>query len=83
MRKKNPLAQAYIDKLIDKSRLPIDEVHIYQGKFDDVYPTSPIADVNIFGIFEKFNYQVYEDMTIKANTTCLFVRNSGHENIFA
>ena len=76
-------AREFLDKLIDKSRLPIDEVHVMTGKFEESYVKAPIADVNIFGLFPEFDYQVYKDMTVKANTSCLFVMNSGHENIFA
>lgn len=76
-------AEEFIETLIDKSRLPINEVHIFSGQFGEAYVKAPLADVNIFGIFEEFNYEVYNDMTLKANTTCMFVMNSGHENIFA
>ena len=76
-------AEQYMAELIDKSRLPIDEVHIFCGKFEDTYPEAPIADVNVFGISETFDHEAYRNMTIKTNTTCLFIMNSGHENIFA
>lgn len=76
-------AQKFIDQLIDKSRLPIKEVHIMVAKVPDAYSEAPIADVNMFGIFDEFDPEVYRAMTQRTKTTCLFVMNSGHENIFA
>lgn len=76
-------ASSFIDNLIDKSRLPIDEVHIMQGDVSMAFSQAPIADVNMFGMFDEFDYEVYKGMTIKTKTSCLFVMDSGHENIFA
>ncbi len=76
-------AQVFLKGLIDKSRLPIDEILIFPGQFTNPETKVPLADINIFGMFTLFDHEVYRNMSIKTNTTCLFVMNSGHENIFA
>lgn len=76
-------AEVFIHDLIDKSRLPIDEVHILVSEVPAAYSEAPIADVNMFGLFDEFDAQAYRGMTEKTKTSCLFVMNSGHENIFA
>jgi uncharacterized membrane protein len=76
-------AELFIHDLIDKSRLPIDEVHILVSEVPAAYSEAPIADVNMFGLFDEFDAKAYRDMTEKTKTSCLFVMNSGHENIFA
>ena len=78
-----PKAQSFTNLLIDKARLPINEVHIIVGEVPTVYSHAPIADVNMFGMFDEFDHKVYKGMTQKTKTSCLFVMNSGHENIFA
>ena len=76
-------AKRYLKDLINLSRLPIDQTFVIQGAFNEQFENAPLADVNIFGIFPNSGMDHYKNMAIKVDTTCLFILDSGHENIFA
>ena len=76
-------AKKYLKELIDLARLPIESTLVVEGKFTDQFTQAPLADLNILGIFPDKDMQHYYDLCLKLNTTCLFVQDSGHENIFA
>jgi len=73
----------FLQELIDLARLPIEEPIVMQGNFEDIYTTAPLADINIFGLFPNSDLSRYQQMSTELNTTCFFIMNSGHENIFA
>lgn len=76
-------AQEFLKSLTQLARLPqtLTEVHI--GHFNDIVTKAPAADLNIFGMQDALPYDFIKDMTQKTNSSCLFVRDSGHESILA
>jgi len=76
-------ARVFLDTLINLARLPqtLTEVHI--GSFRDVIKRAPSADLNIFGMEGNLQYKFVRDMTSHTNSSCLFVKDSGHESILA
>ncbi|MCR9287071.1 MAG: amino acid permease [Bacteroidetes bacterium] len=76
-------AKDFLQQLINLARLPINETLVLNGDFEETYSEAPIADINIFGIFPGNELAKYEEMSLNISTTCFFVMNSGHENIFA
>ena len=76
-------ATAFLREFIELARLPIDETVVKFGSFYQELANAPLADINIFGISPDLVIEDYEKMTLTVNTTCLFVMDSGHENVFA
>jgi solute carrier family 12 sodium/potassium/chloride transporter 2 len=76
-------AADFMAKLIDLARLPKTEIMIQRGKFSEVIEQAPDADLNIFGLVEHPDFAFMERMVAKTQTTCLFIRDSGMENILA
>ena len=76
-------AKAFLNDMSDLARLPIKETIVQIGQFKEVYPEAPLADINIFGLIPNAQMNTYEDIAQQIGTTCLFVHDSGHENIYA
>ncbi|MDA3930468.1 MAG: hypothetical protein PF541_16080 [Prolixibacteraceae bacterium] len=76
-------ASKFMDDLIDQARLPKTEVAIYVDNFNELIKKSPAADLNIFGLEANPNFGFMDRMVAETQTTCLFIRDSGLENIFA
>jgi len=76
-------AKEFLNLLINLARLPetLTEVHI--GNFDSVIRKAPSADLNIFGMDEDLKFEFVKEMSAKTKSTCLFVKDSGHESILA
>ena len=69
--------------LIDLARLPKTEILIHVGEFNKFILDAPNADLNIFGLVPDPDFKFMEKMVNKTQTTCLFIRDSGQENILA
>ena len=76
-------ATEFLATLISLARLPqtLTEVHI--GDFNSVVEKAPSADLNIFGMDEDLRFEFVKEMSNKTHSTCLFVKDSGHESILA
>ena len=77
------IAKTFLQQLINLARLPIEETIVMSGDFQEALIEAPIADLNIFGMFTDNDFEKYRKMSLDMSTSCFFVRNSGHENIFA
>ena len=76
-------AEAFLKTLIHLARLPETLTEVYVGSFNDVVTKAPPADLNIFGMQETLPFDFIKDMTQKTHSSCLFVKDSGHESILA
>lgn len=81
--KETPKAKTFLQNLVDLARLPIHEKVVMKGDFSENYMEAPLADINIFGLLPGADFENYKEMSLKLRTTCFFVMDSGHENIFA
>ncbi len=77
------IAKQFLSDLIDLARLPIKETIVMHGGFQEQIVEAPMADLNIFGLFTDNDFDIYRKMSLDMSTSCFFVKNSGHENIFA
>ncbi len=76
-------AREFMIDLIEQARMPKTETFIYVGAFNDFVVNAPAADLNIFGLAEEPDFMFMEKMVNQSQTTCLFIRDSGMENILA
>jgi hypothetical protein len=74
-------ALKFLNDLKTLARLPetLTEVHI--GNFRDLVSKAASADLNIFGMDERLQFEFIKEISQKTNSSCLFVKNSGHESI--
>ena len=76
-------AQNFMSELIDLARLPKTEIVVHVGGFNGFVGHAPPADLNIFGLAPEPDFRFMERMVSETHTTCLFIRDSGLENILA
>jgi len=75
--------KTFLNSLIVLARLPQTLTEVYVGSFNDIVTKAPTADINIFGMQDTLPYDFIKDMSKKTSSSCLFVRDSGHESILA
>ncbi len=76
-------AQHFMAQLVDLARLPNTEIIVQKGDFMAYLPKAPLADLNIFGMLETANFDHIDKTVETTSSSCLFVRDSGLENIMA
>lgn len=76
-------AREFMSELIDLARLPKTDFGVYIDNFNVLIKEAPEADLNIFGLDPHPNFDFMDRMVDETKTTCLFIRDSGIENIFA
>ena len=76
-------AHEFLNSLINLARLPETITEVYVGTFKHVVDNAPSADLNIFGMEENLSFDFVKEMVVKTNSSCLFVKDSGHESILA
>lgn len=76
-------AREFLNSLINLARLPDTLTEVHVGQFREIVINSPRADLNIFGMDENLSFEFVREMSEKTNSSCLFVKDSGHESILA
>jgi hypothetical protein len=76
-------ATEFLEQLINLARLPETLTEVHVGNFKDIVVKAPQADLNIFGMDENLSFTFVQEMAEKTNSSCLFVKDSGHESILA
>lgn len=76
-------AKKFLDSLINLARLPMTKTEVFVGEFKKIVKNAPTADLNIFGMEENLSFRFVKEMVYKTNSSCLFVKDSGHESILA
>ncbi|MGB5404571.1 MAG: Na-K-Cl cotransporter, partial [Robiginitalea sp.] len=76
-------AQDFLNLLINLARLPETLTEVVVGDFNTVITQAPGADLNIFGMDDDLKFNFVREMSAKTKSTCLFVKDSGHESILA
>ena len=77
------MAEDYLTDLIEYARLPNSEVDVCDGDFESCIENSPRADLNIFGLGDEVNFDFIRQMVEKTESTCIFVKDSGEEDVLA
>ena len=81
--KEHENATKFLRSLITLARLPQTLTEVHVGNFRTVVSKVPSADINIFGMEENLSSEFIKEMTLSTNSSCLFVKDSGHESILA
>jgi hypothetical protein len=76
-------ADQFLKSLINLARLPETLTEVHVGNFMEIVGHAPSADLNIFGMDENLKFDFVKSMTLKTGSSCLFVKDSGHESILA
>ena len=76
-------AKAFLNALVNLARLPETLIEVHLGDFRKIVQKAPSADLNIFGMDAYFKLDFIQEMTEKTKSSCLFVKDSGHESILA
>ncbi len=76
-------ARVFLESLKELARLPQIMIEVSEGQFADYVTKAPPADLNIFGMQDTLPFKFIKSMSQKTNSSCLFVRDSGHESILA
>ncbi len=76
-------AQDFLMTLVNLARLPQTLTEVYVGNFKEVVEVAPAADLNIFGMEGNLQFEFVKEVSAKTGSSCLFVKDSGHESILA
>jgi hypothetical protein len=76
-------ASNFLNSLITLARIPNTLTEVHVGSFKSIIKQAPSADINIFGMEENLTFEFIKEVTISTNSSCLFVKDSGHESILA
>ena len=76
-------ASNFLNTLIQLARLPRTLIEVYTGDFREMVQQAPPADLNIFGLDPDLPYDFIIEMSEKTVSSCVFVKDSGHESILA
>jgi hypothetical protein len=82
--KENRKLYNFLEHLSDQARMPsLTEFHVLNGDFKETTLNAPAADINIFGLANTLNLDFIREVTELTKSSCLFVKDSGHESALA
>lgn len=76
-------AYNYLNILLDAARLKGASAHVEIGTFEEALNKAPQADVDFFGLPEDPNLSEFRTYVELTRSSCVFVADSGNENILA
>ncbi|TYP93352.1 transporter, cation-chloride cotransporter (CCC) family [Fodinibius salinus] len=76
-------AYRYLENLLDVARIPDATPHVEIGTFQGIMEDAPQADLNLMGLPEKPDLDDLRSYVEKTQSACVFVADSGKENILA
>ena len=76
-------AYEYLENLLDVARLPDAIPHVEIGDFKTVMRNAPQADVDLLGLPEEPDLDELRRYVEETQSACVFVADSGNENILA
>lgn len=76
-------AKRFLKDIVELARLPITDTEVMVGEMDSLIKNGPYADINIFATEDNINLDYCADMINQTETSCLFIQDSGNENILA
>ena len=73
-------AEGVFRRLAEKARLSANAgIQVMVGGFTECLDNAPAADLNVFGLPEKFDGKLLHNIAETAHSSCLFVMDSGQE----
>ncbi|REL24520.1 Na-K-Cl cotransporter [Rhodohalobacter sp. SW132] len=76
-------AYQYLENLLDVARLKDASAHVEIGTFEEALQTAPQADVDFFGLTKDPKLDELRSYVELTRSACVFVADSGNENILA
>ncbi|NGP89184.1 amino acid permease [Fodinibius halophilus] len=76
-------AYRYLDNLLDAARLPEVLKHVEIGAFNEALQNAPQADLDLLGLPNDPNLDELRSYVETTQSACVFVADSGNENILA
>ncbi len=76
-------AEIYLRNLLDLARMQGAKAKVDVGDFYQIIGDAPAADMQIFGFPDEIDFAFMRRMAKNTRSTCMFVRDSGEENVFA
>lgn len=76
-------AYNYLNNMLEVARLTDAEPHVEIGSFQEALENMPRADVDIFGLPEDPDLKTLRSYVELTSSACVFVADSGKENILA
>ncbi|MDZ7807206.1 MAG: amino acid permease [Gracilimonas sp.] len=76
-------AYKYLENLIELARLSGATAHVEIGTFEEQLKTSPQADLDIMGLPDSADLDTLRSYVELTKSACLFVSDSGKENVLA
>ena len=76
-------AREFVARVTDLARLPRVETVIRAGGLQEQVPRVPTADLDIFGMSGDPDFDFARHVLATTASSCLFVRDSGEENVLA
>ncbi|MDX1630521.1 MAG: amino acid permease [Thermoanaerobaculia bacterium] len=76
-------AREFLENLVELARIPRAQVLVYPGGLREALGVTPQADVSIFGLPDPPDFDFVREMVDSTRSACLFVRDSGEENVLA
>lgn len=75
-----PAAITELHRLVDLARLQHTDVYALAGEFETVIDRAPQADVSLFGLPPRIDFDWMRHVVERTSSASLFVRGSGEEN---
>jgi amino acid transporter len=74
----------FLEYLSDQARMPsMTEFYVLNGDFKVATQKAPAADINIFGLATTLQLDFIREVPELTKSSCLFVKDSGHESALA
>ena len=76
----------YVERILNmvKRKNPSEtEFHVLVGAFKENLSSAPSADINIFGLADDLPFPFMREAPELTKSSCLFVKDSGHESALA
>lgn len=76
-------AYKYLENLLELSRFKDAIPHVEIGSFEEALKNAPQADVDFFGLTKDPDFEQYRSFVEITSSACVFVADSGNENVMA
>ncbi|MDX1675913.1 MAG: hypothetical protein R3314_14055, partial [Longimicrobiales bacterium] len=76
-------ARQFFERVTELARLPRVNIVIRVGTMEEQVPRVPTADLDIFGLGGEPDFEFARHVLESTASSCLFVRDSGEENVLA
>ncbi|MFP3947308.1 MAG: amino acid permease, partial [Longimicrobiales bacterium] len=76
-------ARDFLGTVADLARMPEARILVREGRLEDQLARVPTADLDVFGLSGDIDFDFARRVLAATGSSCLFVRDSGDENVLA